>query len=674
MANQKGIELNLMLKAFDGMSNVVRSACIQSDAEFDKLNKKLDSVADGFDKYGKKAAVMGGALLGASALNLKMAGDFEQGMNNVSTLIDTNTENLDEMSKKVLEIGKKSPKSLSDLTDGLYAIRSAGISAADQFNVLKGSEKLAVAGLSTTAEAVDIATSAINAFNLKGQEQNKIYDMFFKVVKYGKTNVSEFAQGFGSVAGVVSSAGIKLDEYSASVAAMTTSGVKAANAHTQLKAAVAGLSRGSKDQVKIFNKLGAKSFGDLIKKSGGMVNAFNRINKAVGGNQSKLIGLVGSVEGYNAILSLTGAQNKTYIQALNEMRYGVNALDEGYQKQMSGLNNQLNSMKNQVQALAIRFGNGLLPVFKNVADIAGNLSNAFDKMPDGLVNFISIATAGTGALLLFGGTATMALGGIIRNVILIRKVLRGFSIASWANPALLPVLGITAAVVGLGAAAVFCYNKFEGFRNVCQGTWAVIQATGAWLAVLWNGFLNCASAVLKFISPAVKFGLTILKWTTPIGWAITLIQKLCGWIGNLIQKAGGLRGIGEGLKNWAKGANTQANEINNNIKAQRESKKVDGSHATGLNRVPFDGYIGELHKDETILSANEADTWRSLKTSNFNSLSRIQLNYNPKIEIKGDISQIQDIETKFLQLLKTHKDDIYRMLQSLSARREARSY
>jgi len=246
MANQKGIELNLMLKAFDGMSNVVKSACLQSDAEFDKLNKKLELSADKFDKYGQKAAIMGGVLIGASVANAKMAADFEQGMNNVSTLIDTNTENLDEMSKKVLEIGKKSPKSLNDLTDGLYSIRSAGIFAADQFNVLQGSEKLAVAGLSSTAEAVDVTTSAINAFNLNGEKQNKIYDMFFKVVKYGKTNISEFAQGFGSVAGVVSAAGIQLDEYSASVAAMTTSGLKAANAHTQLKAAVAGFSRGSK--------------------------------------------------------------------------------------------------------------------------------------------------------------------------------------------------------------------------------------------------------------------------------------------------------------------------------------------------------------------------------------------------------------------------------------------
>lgn len=41
---------------------------------------------------------------------------------------------------------------------------------------------------------------------------------------------------------------------------------------------------------------------------------------------------------------------------------------------------------------------------------------------------------------------------------------------------------------------------------------------------------------------------------------------------------------------------------------------VDGSHARGLDYVPFDGYIAELHKGESILTANEASQWRSGKS------------------------------------------------------------
>lgn len=36
----------------------------------------------------------------------------------------------------------------------------------------------------------------------------------------------------------------------------------------------------------------------------------------------------------------------------------------------------------------------------------------------------------------------------------------------------------------------------------------------------------------------------------------------------------------------------------------------DGSHKDGLNRVPFDGYKAILHKDETVLNKEQANTWR----------------------------------------------------------------
>lgn len=38
---------------------------------------------------------------------------------------------------------------------------------------------------------------------------------------------------------------------------------------------------------------------------------------------------------------------------------------------------------------------------------------------------------------------------------------------------------------------------------------------------------------------------------------------------------------------------------------------IDGSHFNGLPRVPFDGYIGELHRDEAVLTAPQAEVWRA---------------------------------------------------------------
>jgi len=61
----------------------------------------------------------------------------------------------------------------------------------------------------------------------------------FRTVKAGKTTISELAQGFGAVVPVVAQSKIKLDEYLASVAALTTSGLPASQAQTQIRAAIA---------------------------------------------------------------------------------------------------------------------------------------------------------------------------------------------------------------------------------------------------------------------------------------------------------------------------------------------------------------------------------------------------------------------------------------------------
>ena len=43
---------------------------------------------------------------------------------------------------------------------------------------------------------------------------------------------------------------------------------------------------------------------------------------------------------------------------------------------------------------------------------------------------------------------------------------------------------------------------------------------------------------------------------------------------------------------------------------------LNGSHETGLPRVPFDGYIAMLHEDEAVLNKREANEWRKGKNGN----------------------------------------------------------
>lgn len=401
------LKVSLTLVAFDKMSKVIRDAVNTSNSEFDKMQNKIKNLASDLEKVGKAATIVGGSLMAFSAANLKLAADFSAGMTNVSTLIDTNVENFDAMKEEVLQIAKRTPVALDGLTSALYDIRSAGISANMQFEVLEKSAQLGLTGLGSTSEAVDLVTSSLNAFNLKGKEAEKLYDTIFKTVKFGKTTISGIAQGFGSVAGTVAASNIKLDDYLAAVAALTTTGQPADQAHHQLKAAIAGMLRETDDSKKVFNTLGVKSFKELIQKSGGMVNAFKAITNCVGGNESAILSLFGSTMAYNAVLGLTTKQNKAYVETLNSMRYGTSLIDEGYQKQYNTEHAMMQRLKNMSQVIGIQLGEALAPAFGKVLNFGESTLNMLDKMSPQMKSFVAISIAGLGILATSFGIACL---------------------------------------------------------------------------------------------------------------------------------------------------------------------------------------------------------------------------------------------------------------------------
>jgi len=351
----------------------------------DEASGKINDVGNSASKLGSiltKLGIAAGVM--AIALGTKAvmaAASFEKKMANVSTLIDTNSESMKEMSQAVLDLSKKIPVSADELATALYDIRSAGIDASDAMNVLEASAKLAVAGLGTTTEAVDLVTSSLNAFASQGWDAAQITDIVFTAVKAGKTTVSELAQGFGAVAGQVENAGIQLDDYFASIAAVTTQGVPAAQAHTMIRAALAGLTRETAESTRVFGELGVKTFPELIKQEGGLVPAFKRIKDIVGDNDAELLKLVGSVEGMNALLSLSGPTNDAYTTTLADMRDGVANVDEAFEKQKATFDATWQLLKNNLNVALITLGNMILPpLISAISWLIETVNNVVNKV------------------------------------------------------------------------------------------------------------------------------------------------------------------------------------------------------------------------------------------------------------------------------------------------------
>ena len=80
-------------------------------------------------------------------------------------------------------------------------------------------------------------------------------DILFKTVKAGKTTISELAQGFGATAPIVQAAGASLEDFQAATAALTA-GTPAAQAQTQIRAAMVALQKPTKEMSAIMHRLG----------------------------------------------------------------------------------------------------------------------------------------------------------------------------------------------------------------------------------------------------------------------------------------------------------------------------------------------------------------------------------------------------------------------------------
>lgn len=82
--------------------------------------------------------------------------------------------------------------------------------------------------------------------------------------------------------------------------------------------------------------------------------------------------------------------------------------------------------------------------------------------------------------------------------------------------------------------------------------------------------------------------------------------------------ADGILGAWDWLVDWFNGLWDNlfsGKNVDVGVNAEASGAGIDGSHASGLRYVPFDGYLAELHRGEAVLPAAEAEAYRSGKTA-----------------------------------------------------------
>lgn len=583
-----------------GLQNVQGAAERSASGASGAFARAAPAIGRAFTAAG---AVAGSGLLLASGAAATLADE----MANVATVVPD--ADIDGLTDSVQELSRATGQTTTDLTGGLYDLVSAGVSAEDAMGVLAASTNLAIGGLGTTAGAADVVTSAMNAYGESADQAGRITDIFALAIQKGKVTADEIGSSIANIAPVAASAGISLEEVGAGYADLTAKGVPAAQAATQMRAAISALLTPNERLNKIQEQTGI-NFADLAREKGlgvameelrvafaengdalaelagvaeadfpaalasmqdelGLANsdiekltaiagkdgatfALQELAKMTGESESGFAMALGSIEAYQFALNTTGENAEGFQGTIEEM---FGATGTAAEQAAIKMDSPVEAGKRMIATFSTFMQDIGGPFASTVGPIAFML-NQMGPSFGGIAKFAGIAGGAIGALagkfVGMAATAIPAVAGVVAPF--------------------LPIIAIVGAVVAVVAGLWLAWeNNFLGIRDITASVFSAVSGfvSGAiefisgviggfieFLGGLWNGVTGAASAawsgVTGIVSGAVDGITGVIQSIVSVAEGVwNTVSGIFGAIGDAAASVGDfLGGVGDAAFGW----------------------------------------------------------------------------------------------------------------------------
>lgn len=286
--------------------------------------------------------------------------------------------------------------SAADNAGALYFAYSSGVRGTEKELVKFTGEvgKLSQAIVAGQIPTMDAVTSIMNAYGKTASDVTEISDMFFQVVKQGKTTGSSFANTIGSVAGVAANAGVSLDELGAAAATLTTT-MPTERAITSLSALITAFIKPTDEATKVAQKYGIELNAAALK-SKGLSGVMAELNSKVGTNTEAIAQIVPSIEGMRAAVALAGGQYKMFADNMEIFENKAGSSAEAFAAQAENLDKQIASLPDTFEKISIQVGESA----KNILTLNGKLTpllasfNSMDESTQKLIADLTLLAGG----------------------------------------------------------------------------------------------------------------------------------------------------------------------------------------------------------------------------------------------------------------------------------------
>lgn len=345
----------------------------QAEKTIDELSEKIKKLTEesekapkGFEALGNVIQTLGLAKvaqeISAALLDCSQsAAEFETSVAKVSTLVDTNKVSMRSMRDELLQLSGDTGKSVNDLSDATYQAISASVEVGNAIATVDKANKLAVGGFTSSATAVDVLTTALNAYNLSADQTEYISDILVTTQNLGKTTVDELASSVGKTIPLAAAYNVEMDNLSTAYAQLTKNGIATAEAGTYIKSMLNELGDSSSNVAKALKDETGSTFAELSSEGKSIGDVLDVLVDSVNGNLTKFNELWGSVEAGTGALSLAKAGSDAYNDTLMAMKDSAGATELAYSKMMDTTEAASQKFSNSAQNVAIAIGDDLNP-------------------------------------------------------------------------------------------------------------------------------------------------------------------------------------------------------------------------------------------------------------------------------------------------------------------------
>ena len=269
------------------------------------------------------------AVAAVGVASVREASQFETTFAKIQGLVGLTADEIADLEKAARDLGPQFGKSGNEAADALFFITSAGLRGASAVDVLESSLKGSAIGLGNVEDIANAATAAMNTYGESNLSGTEAVDTLAEAVRLGQFAPEELAGALGRVIPISAELGVSFQETAGLIAGLTRGGLSASEAVTGIRGAMQAVLKPTGESAAMLEEYGFSAEGvrDSIEQDG-LLATFGRLREAFGENDEDFTRLIGSQEGLNAILALTGENTETYTEIVAEMTDGIGILDE----------------------------------------------------------------------------------------------------------------------------------------------------------------------------------------------------------------------------------------------------------------------------------------------------------------------------------------------------------